>query len=76
MYLRMILSRMIFELEHSLKTLIISSITNSLTEDGYKIVEDYDMYMQNKFIDSQRKKVILKQTKKSCLNIHKLLKRF
>jgi DNA-binding transcriptional regulator YhcF (GntR family) len=56
MYLRMILSRMIFEFEHSLKTLIISSITNSLTEDGYKIVEDYDMYMQNKFIDSQRKK--------------------
>ncbi|MCS8592456.1 Abi family protein [Enterococcus faecium] len=55
MYLRMILSRMIFELEHSLKTLLISSITNSLTEDGYTIVEEYDSYMQKEYINRQRK---------------------
>lgn len=56
MYLRTILGRMIFELEHSLKTLLIKSITNSAIEDGYTIVKEYDSYMQKEFIDSQRKK--------------------
>ncbi|WP_171845038.1 Abi family protein [Enterococcus mundtii] len=56
MYLRMTLSRMIFELEHSLKTLLVNLITNSLDEDGYSIVKEYDSYMQKKFVLLQRKK--------------------
>lgn len=42
MYLRMILGRMISELEHSIKTLLIQSITNSPNEDGYTIVSEFD----------------------------------
>lgn len=55
-HLRQILGRMIFEIEHFLKTLIITSITNSKEEDGYQIVKEYDAYMKEIFIQNGKRR--------------------
>ncbi|BAK94218.1 hypothetical protein TEH_08910 [Tetragenococcus halophilus NBRC 12172] len=44
MYLRYILIKINLDIEHSLKALLINSITDSKSEDGYKIVREYDNY--------------------------------
>lgn len=52
MYLRMILGKMIFEIEHSLKTLLIKLITES-NIDGYAIVNEFDKFMENLFLEKK-----------------------
>jgi|GEM_PF-1647147 len=55
MYLRDILGRMSLEIEHSLKTLIINILTNSNRIDGYEIVDAYDKYEKDRFVQLKKK---------------------
>lgn len=55
MYLRMILGKMIFELEHSLKTLLLKFITES-NIDGYNIVHEFNEYTKKNYLKYELKK--------------------
>lgn len=70
MHLRYLLIRLSLDIEHALKTLLINLITES-DEDGYAIVEEYNQYEHNNFIQkidngthSDTKKAELKKSYK------------
>ncbi|WP_010053449.1 Abi family protein [Carnobacterium maltaromaticum] len=51
MYLRYLSMKLTLDLEHSLKTLLVSMITEYNVEDGYSIVTEFDDYCKEKFLN-------------------------
>lgn len=49
MHLRYLVIKLALDIEHALKSLIISLITDDTGEDGFKIIDDYNHYEQNNF---------------------------
>lgn len=51
MYLRFIIIQMTLEIEHSLKTKVISEITQDSNEDGYTIIEEFNDYLSKSHLE-------------------------
>lgn len=49
MYFRYIVIQMSLEIEHAVKTTLVRIITEDENEDGYDIVFEYDVFLENKF---------------------------
>lgn len=54
MYLRYTLIKINLDIEHALKSLLVNTITDSKSEDGYKIVSEYDDYCKNKLLKNPK----------------------
>lgn len=60
MHLRYLLIKLSLDIEHSLKTLIIQYITEDPGEDGYSIIDEYNIYERNRYIGDENKYVHVK----------------
>jgi|SRR5690625_1437582 len=52
MYLRYISIKLLLDIEHTLKSELIHTITTDRTEDGYSIVKEFDEYSKNMLVKS------------------------
>lgn len=52
MYLRYISIKLLLDIEHTLKSKLIHTITTDRTEDGYGIVNEFDEYSKNKLVEN------------------------
>lgn len=53
MYLRYVSIKLNLDTEHALKALLVNTITDTLSEDGYSIVKEYDDYCRAKLLSDK-----------------------